>query len=114
MLEIIPSALSGEVDIVSSKSLSHRYVLAAALARGSSTIKNILDSDDLKATQKALVSLAANIKGDKITGSKVRKVHDTIDCLESGSTLRFLIPVSMLQGEKITFTGKNQLPFRTL
>lgn len=113
MIKIIPTPLEGSVDIVSSKSLSHRYVLAAALAEGKSKIENILDSDDLVATKNALVGLGAKIKDDVIIGSKVKKVADTIDCFESGSTIRFLIPVAMLQEEPVTFIGKNQLPFRT-
>ncbi len=113
MIKIIPTPLEGSVDIVSSKSLSHRYVLAAALAKGKSKIENILDSDDLVATKNALVGLGAKIKDDVIIGSKVKKVADTIDCFESGSTVRFLIPVAMLQEEPVTFIGKNQLPFRT-
>lgn len=114
MLTITPSKLSGEVKIVSSKSLSHRYVLAAALAMGTSKIDNILDSDDLKATQNALISLGAEIDGNFITGRGIQKVNDIIECHESGSTIRFLIPVAMLQNQTVTFTGKNQLPFRTL
>lgn len=113
MIKISPKNLSGDVKIVSSKSLSHRYVLAAALAEGQSKIENILNSDDLVATQNALIGLGAKIDGNLITGSKVKKVHDTIECFESGSTIRFLIPVAMLQDKDITFTGKNQLPFRT-
>jgi len=113
MIKIIPTPLEGSVDIVSSKSLSHRYVLAAALAEGKSKIENILDSDDLVATKNALIGLGAKIKDDVIIGSKVKKVADTIDCFESGSTIRFLIPVAMLQEEPVTFIGKNQLPFRT-
>ena len=113
MIKIIPTPLEGSVDIVSSKSLSHRYVLAAALAEGKSKIENILDSDDLVATKNALIGLGAKINDDVIIGSKVKKVADTIDCFESGSTIRFLIPVAMLQEEPVTFIGKNQLPFRT-
>lgn len=113
MIKIIPTPLEGSVDIVSSKSLSHRYVLAAALAEGKSKIENILDSDDLVATKNALVGLGAKIKDNVIIGSKVKKVADKIDCFESGSTVRFLIPVAMLQEEPVTFIGKNQLPFRT-
>jgi len=113
MIKIIPTPLEGSVDIVSSKSLSHRYVLAAALAEGKSKIENILDSDDLVATKNALIGLGAKINDDVIIGSKVKKVADTIDCFESGSTVRFLIPVAMLQEEPVTFIGKNQLPFRT-
>lgn len=114
MIEIIPTTLTGDVKIVSSKSLSHRYVLAAALAHGTSVIDNVLESDDLVATKNALTGLGAKITGNLITGGPVRKVNEEIDCYESGSTIRFLVPVAMLQDEVITFTGKNQLPFRTL
>ncbi|WP_162146884.1 3-phosphoshikimate 1-carboxyvinyltransferase [Acholeplasma granularum] len=114
MIEITPRNLSGEITIVSSKSLSHRYVLAASLAEGTSVIENILDSDDLVATKNALISLGAKISGNKITGSKIHCVNNQIDAFESGSTLRFLIPIAMLQDKSITFNGSNQLPYRTL
>ncbi len=113
MITLIPKKLTGDITIISSKSLSHRYVLAASLAKGVSTIDNVLSSDDLVATKQAMVSLGAKIDGNKITGSKLKKVHDVIDAFESGSTLRFLIPVAMLLNEKITFVGKGLLPVRT-
>src|SRR5690606_6184521 len=99
MLKITPNKLKGTVHVVSSKSLSHRYMIAAALAEGKSVIDNILDSDDLVATTKALISLGAKIDGNEIFGSKIKKINDVIDCNESGSTLRFLIPIAMLQDE---------------
>lgn len=114
MIKIFPSSLSGDISIVSSKSLSHRYVIAAALAEGKSIIDNILDSDDLIATTKALENLGAHINGNEITGGKVRSVGSKIDANESGSTLRFLIPIAMLQKEDIEFVGHGKLPFRPL
>ncbi len=114
MITITPKKLSGTVKIVSSKSLSHRYVMAASLAEGKSIIDNVLESDDLNATKKALEALGATIDGNTITGSKVRKVAPVIDAKESGSTLRFLIPVSMLQAETMTFVGSGKLPDRPL
>lgn len=114
MITITPRKLKGTIKIVSSKSLSHRYVMAASLAEGTSIIDNVLSSDDLDATKKALEALGAKIDGNKITGSKVKCLSPIIDAKESGSTLRFLIPVSMLQSETITFIGSGKLPDRPL
>lgn len=114
MLEIFPNNLKGEIHIVSSKSLSHRYVIAAALAEGKSVISNILESDDLVATKKALINLGATIHDEIIIGSKIKRISKTIDANESGSTLRFLIPIAMLQDEVIEFIGKGKLPVRPL
>ncbi|MBN3490832.1 3-phosphoshikimate 1-carboxyvinyltransferase [Acholeplasma equirhinis] len=112
MLKITPNKLTGTVHVVSSKSLSHRYVIAASLAEGVSNINNVLDSDDLVATKAAVMALGAKVEGSKVTGSKVKRVHDLIDCHESGSTLRFFIPIAMLQNEEVTFTGRGKLPER--
>lgn len=114
MLEIKPSKLQGEISIVSSKSLSHRFVIAAALAEGRSIIDNILVSDDLVATKEALINLGAIINDNEIVGSKITRINKVIDANESGSTLRFLIPIAMLQDELIEFRGKGKLPQRPL
>ncbi|HHY97030.1 MAG TPA: 3-phosphoshikimate 1-carboxyvinyltransferase [Acholeplasma sp.] len=114
MIKITPKDIEGSIEIVSSKSLSHRYVIAASLALGKSKIENILDSDDLVATKNALEALGAKIDESIIQGSKIKKVHDIIDAHESGSTLRFLIPIAMLQDEPIQFIGKGKLPERPL
>ncbi len=111
---IKPKALSGKVPVVSSKSLSHRYIIASGLAIGTSEIKNVLDSDDIEATKKALSSLGIQFEGEKIIGNKLTLNESTIDCKESGSTLRFMIPIALLQKEKITFTGSGRLPLRSL
>jgi 3-phosphoshikimate 1-carboxyvinyltransferase len=113
-ITITPKKLSGQVLVVSSKSLSHRYLIAAGLANGTSTINNILDSDDLEATKEALKSLGVLIDRNYITGGNLKKVNETIDAKESGSTLRFMIPIAMLLRDKITFTGQGRLPKRPL
>ncbi|MDI6452676.1 3-phosphoshikimate 1-carboxyvinyltransferase [Peloplasma aerotolerans] len=113
-ITITPKKLSGEVSVVSSKSLSHRYLIAAGLSKGTSVIENILDSDDLDATKEALKSLGVIIDGNQITGGNLKTVKDTIDAKESGSTLRFMIPIAMLLRDKITFTGQGRLPKRPL
>lgn len=111
---LAPSTLRGHLSIISSKSLSHRYVIAAGLAEGTSHLENILDADDLAYTKKALEAFNVKIDGKKITGGHFKKMNDTIDCGESGSTLRFMIPIGLLQKESITFTGRNRLVERPL
>ncbi len=75
-------------------------------------------SKDIKATINAMRAIGADIiEYDnylEITGSKVKRVSDVIDANESGSTIRFMIPIALLTGEKITFQGKNNLCKRPL
>lgn len=111
---INPKPLSGTVSVVSSKSLSHRYLIAAALANGTSVIDNVLVSEDIDATRKALESFGVQFSGNQVIGGKWVYDHQEIDCHESGSTLRFMIPLALLQNERVTFIGKGRLPERTL
>lgn len=113
-ITIIPRKLSGKISVISSKSLSHRYIIAAGLADGMSEIDNVLDSEDLTATREALAALGVKFDGNKVFGGVVRAQKQVIDARESGSTLRFMIPIAMLQKEKIMFTGSGRLPKRTL
>ena len=97
-LTIIPHKLSGDVSIPSSKSIAHRCLICAALADGVSKIKNISMSQDIYATTNALESLGAKFDIDKssitVTGISNASRTADIDCGESGSTLRFIIPVA--------------------
>lgn len=111
---INPKNLTGEIKVISSKSLSHRYVIAAGLSKGISNIYNILESDDLKATKEALEALNVSFTGNQIEGRKILRIHKNIDANESGSTLRFMIPISMLQKEEIIFNGRGKLGNRPL
>lgn len=114
-ITITPHPLTGSIKVISSKSLSHRYVIASGLALGKSIITNVLDSDDLKATRNILSHLGVTFDGDTITGSGELKLKQSeLDCQESGSTLRFMIPIVMLQKEMATFTGKGRLKDRPL
>ena len=109
-----PSKLNGIVKVVSSKSLSHRYVIAAGLAKGTSVVSNVLDSDDLCATRKALEGLNVEFDNEKVIGHGYELIHNKVDCAESGSTLRFMIPLYMLQKEKVIFSGSGRLIDRPL
>ncbi|MDX9691816.1 MAG: 3-phosphoshikimate 1-carboxyvinyltransferase [Acholeplasmataceae bacterium] len=113
-IHITPKALTGSIEVISSKSLSHRYVIAAGLAKGISTVSQVLDSDDLTATKKALENLGVTFKDQQIKGTDIKLKNHEFDCLESGSTLRFMIPISLLQSEKVIFKGRGKLPDRPL
>jgi 3-phosphoshikimate 1-carboxyvinyltransferase len=113
-ITITPKPLTGSVDVISSKSLSHRYVIAAGLSQGNSIIKNVLDSDDLVATKNALTNLGVSFFNDEIRGSDLHLKQHEFDCYESGSTLRFMIPIALLQKEKVIFKGRGKLPERPL
>jgi len=117
-ITITPSALTGTVCVPSSKSVCHRAVICAGLAEGTSRISGILLSDDIIATMHAMEALGAVITQEEdtliITGTDCTEpVHHTIECNESGSTLRFLIPLG-LNDQTMTFTGKGQLVERPL
>ena len=112
---IFPKAVFGSVLIPSSKSVAHRALICAALAEGQSRLSHIGDSDDMNATIGALSSMGASFErdGDTLivtgTGGVPRREQCTADCIESGSTLRFLIPVFSLCGGEVTLTGRRRL-----
>lgn len=118
-INITPTALNGTVRVPSSKSLCHRAVIAAALSNGDSSIYNVNMSKDIEATIEAVKALGAEVQaaGDVL---KVRSISfpqlqkDEIFCGESGSTLRFLIPLALLQKDEVTFTGTGRLSERPL
>ncbi|MBE6068096.1 MAG: 3-phosphoshikimate 1-carboxyvinyltransferase [Clostridium lundense] len=118
-IRITPSSLRGDIKIPPSKSLAHRAVICAGLSEGISNIDNIIFSEDIKATTMGMESFgievnrkdeSINIKGK----SKLSLVKNIINCNESGSTLRFLIPLALLTGEEISFEGRGKLVSRPL
>ncbi|MDM8533849.1 3-phosphoshikimate 1-carboxyvinyltransferase [Clostridiaceae bacterium HSG29] len=121
-IEIKSKKLKGTVNIPPSKSLSHRAIIAASLSEGESIIENIILSDDIKATINAMKSFGVEIeeiKGERykliINGKNKLKLNNNIvDCSESGSTLRFLIPFFTLLNDEVVFIGKNKLIERPL
>jgi 3-phosphoshikimate 1-carboxyvinyltransferase len=120
-LKIIPSSLQGEIMVPPSKSISHRALICAGLAEGTSIIDNIVVSEDIAATCKGLLSLGAEVnsfgKRNKflVRGNPSLTIRENrIDCGESGSTLRFLIPLGAVTGQKITFAGRGELIRRPL
>ncbi len=125
-INIKQSILQGKIRIPPSKSISHRAVICAGLAEGISRIDNVVFSQDISATLKGMSVMGTNVfntdakeEGEpctiKIKGSpNLRLSSDTIDCHESGSTLRFLIPLASKTGDRVTFTGQGKLIERPL
>ncbi len=117
-VRIKPSKLIGRVNAPSSKSFSHRMLIAAALAGGVSEISNISASEDIDATVGALTALGAKIfrEGNTYTvmGIKTPAASAVIDCRESGSTMRFIIPIAAALGCSCEFRGKGKLPERPI
>lgn len=117
-IKISPSYLNGTINIPSSKSISHRALICAALAEGKSVIQNILDCEDITATAAALDAFGARIKlsnnAEVIGYTKASGDVINVDCGESGSTLRFLVPVAAALGLHCFFIGSGKLPQRPL
>ncbi|MBQ3842126.1 MAG: 3-phosphoshikimate 1-carboxyvinyltransferase [Ruminiclostridium sp.] len=117
-IKITPSLLHGKITVPPSKSISHRALICAALADGQSVLRNVLDCEDTKATIEALTALGAQItvNGGNITvdGIKNPAAAADINCRESGSTLRFVIPIAAALGAKTTFHGSANLPNRPI
>ena len=124
-LVLTPNKLNGTVVVPSSKSAGHRALICAALTDGTSIIRNMTPSRDLEATASVLreFGAAVNILETSSDGRLAVAVagglnasKDTLraDCGESGSTVRFLIPVGLLTGKEVTFTGRGRLKERPL
>ena len=116
-----PGRLSGDIKPPPSKSAAHRAILCAALAQGESVLSPVALSDDIKATIAVAEALGASIRlcGEVLTVSGIhpdRREGGTLalSCGESGSTLRFFIPVAAALGRSAVFTGEGKLPTRPI
>ena len=114
-VKILPSKTSGEVSAPPSKSFAHRYLIGSVLSRGKCVIKNIADSDDISATLGCIEQLGGSVTKDGNTVTVIptneKQIENAVfDCKESGSTLRFFIPVVLATGAKnCTFSGSERL-----
>ncbi len=122
---ITPTPLKGRVIIPPSKSQAHRLIIAAALAEGESVIKNVAYSQDIEATIRCMTELGAEFarEGSTLTVQGMaanamspnrRMAIPHLDCGESGSTLRFLIPAALAVRGGGVFTGHGRLMERPL
>lgn len=122
-ITIRPAPLAGTVRVPSSKSMAHREIIAAALAKGETEVTSVTWSEDIEATVRILSLFGAAIEKkegkDGITLSirgGLAKQESLLhaDAGESGSTLRFLIPLGLSSGNHVVYTGRGRLSERPL
>lgn len=117
---ITPSKASGCVLAPPSKSMAHRMLMAAGLAEGTSVVENVELSEDIKATLGILETLGVQYKIEdrKVimqgVGGRGIQAKQALNCNESGSTLRFFIPLLLSGGKKAEFVGAKRLFERPL
>lgn len=98
-VKIQNSILKGEVLIPPSKSAAHRAMICSFLA-GGGKVTPIIDSNDMRAMKQVI--------------SALNNDEQVVDCIESGNTLRFMIPVAAALGKNVTFIGEGRLPERPI
>ncbi len=116
-IQISPSPLFGAIPAIASKSDAHRKLILAAFADQPTIFSISGGSDDISATMHCLESLGAKFEWDKNTLTVIpgpEKEEAFLFANESGSTLRFLLPVAIAKCEKAHFSGAGRLPERPL
>ena len=117
---ILPQKAQGTVKAPPSKSMAHRLLICAAMAEGKSRIGGLSLSEDVSATLDCLASLGISYSqnADEVTvyGTDVTRSvpNAAFNCRESGSTLRFMIPIALLSGKEVTFCGAPSLMKRPM
>ncbi|MBE6536460.1 MAG: 3-phosphoshikimate 1-carboxyvinyltransferase [Ruminococcaceae bacterium] len=117
---IKPSVAKGKINAPTSKSIAHRLLLAASLSEEKSVISGITRSEDVLATIDCIRTLGAIVSENgntyTVIGKDMREAAPSglLYCRESGSTLRFIIPIAALSGAKALFSGTEKLLSRPL
>lgn len=120
IVKIEKGVAKGTITAPASKSMAHRLLICASLSEGQSIVKGVSDCVDVSATLSCIDALGirAMVEGNVVTvsGSDIKKASPkkTLDAKESGSTLRFLIPVALATGKTVMFTGANRLMQRPM
>ncbi len=114
-----PCILSGEIDAPPSKSMAHRYLIGAALSGHKCTLCGVDYSEDILASIDCLRALGALVTtdGDKVSidpHNFMRVEEPILECRESGSTLRFFIPLALCMGSRVELRGSERLLERPL
>lgn len=114
-----PCRLAGSIAAPPSKSLAHRYLIGAALSKETCLLSGVDFSEDILASMDCLKSLGADISvdGNKVRvgpGSFLQIQPAPLECRESGSTLRFLLPLALCLGRPVTLRGSQRLLQRPL
>ena len=117
---IHPGRAVGSVAAPPSKSMAHRLLICAGLAQGTSRIRGLDYNEDILATLDCLQALGAGctVEGDTVTvvGTDLLQAEPRgiLPCRESGSTLRFFIPLALLGGRQVSLTGSEKLLSRPM
>ncbi len=114
-----PCNLKGKVDAPPSKSMAHRYLICSALSKKKCTISGVDYNEDILATIDCLraIGVKISVQGDIVTVEPddfMGATSPILNCRESGSTLRFFIPLALCLGKEITFEGSERLFQRPL
>lgn len=114
-----PGVLKGTIDAPPSKSMAHRYLIGAALSGRQCTLTGVDYSEDILASIDCLKALGARIETDKDTvvidpAGFMQVEKPVLKCRESGSTLRFFIPLALCLGKTVVFHGSERLLERPL
>ncbi|MBQ8164872.1 MAG: 3-phosphoshikimate 1-carboxyvinyltransferase [Clostridia bacterium] len=111
------AVLNGSVSVVDSKSEAHRKLICSLLSFGKTSVICSNTSDDINATINCLKALNAEVSQDEkniyVDSENIKATGAELNCGESGSTLRFFIPIVCALGLNVTFTGEGRLPERT-
>lgn len=114
-----PCKLKGKINAPPSKSMAHRYLIGAALSKNKCVISGVDYSEDILATIDCLRALGTEIHIEKDTATInsegfMKTSSNVLHCRESGSTLRFFIPLALCTGKEITLQGSARLFRRPL
>ncbi|MBR4887832.1 MAG: 3-phosphoshikimate 1-carboxyvinyltransferase [Clostridia bacterium] len=117
--EFIPCTLAGKIDAPPSKSMAHRCLIGAALSKEICTLHGVDCSEDILASMDCLRALGAEVcvEGDRVTIDPrgfMQAENPVLDCRESGSTLRFFLPLALCLGKPVTLRGSRRLLERPL
>ncbi len=119
-VEIEKGSAAGIITAPPSKSMAHRMLICASLSHGTSIVHGVSSCDDVLATIDCLTELGASFEYDgdtvKVTGADLSKANPekTLCCRESGSTLRFLVPIFLLLDKNVMMTGNGLLMQRPM
>lgn len=119
-VKIFPARAKGSIVAPPSKSMAHRLLICAAMSEGKSVISGMSDCDDVLATLDCLSALGVKWEkeGDRVCvfGKDMRTATPSgeLICRESGSTLRFLLPICLLCGKNVMMRGAPSLMRRPM
>lgn len=114
-----PCRLNGRINAPASKSMAHRYLLGAAVSGKGGTLTGVDLNEDILASIDCLRALGANVRisGDSVIVDPqgfMKDIDPVLECRESGSTLRFFIPLALCLGRSVTLRGSERLLSRPL